>query len=126
MRSRTIIAMHGLDDHQLAHVREEMLRLGAPTIRVIETDQQGVYAAIEGTHRLAVAAELGLRPRIEILRAKSDEIVNTGQAGRNGTPIFRPFGWLREMLLDGIREGESGACYQLDRRRTRRHAILTR
>ena len=106
--------MHDVDPRVLPHVRDEMGRLGAPRIRVMETDQRRVYAAIEGTHRLAVAAELGLRPRIDLIRAEPDQDIDLGEVLPSGKPIIRPFGWLRATFLEDIRSGMTAATYRLD------------
>jgi hypothetical protein len=62
---RQIIALHAIKQDKLETVKTEMLRLGAPTIRCVE-DGNGLWA-VEGTHRLAAAAALGLTPVVEIL-----------------------------------------------------------
>lgn len=56
-----IYAKHApYDDGHLGEVAADMLRLGAPTIRVIWAD--GKLCALEGSHRLAVCHHLGLMP----------------------------------------------------------------
>lgn len=52
------------DGERLAEVRAEMQRLGAPELRALWHEGYGVWLAIEGSHRLAIAAELGLTPVI--------------------------------------------------------------
>ena len=53
------------DPTHLAEVMAEMEALGAPVIRVIDCGDR--YCAIEGSHRLTAARELGLTPEIEII-----------------------------------------------------------
>lgn len=67
----TIYAIHGVDDDHLAEVVAEMRRLGAPTIRVVDCGDH--YQALEGSHRLAAAAELGLVPNLDVL--EQDDLV---------------------------------------------------
>lgn len=47
-----------------AHVRREMRWLGPPVIRATWHDDLGAWLAVEGLHRLAVAAEDGVGIRI--------------------------------------------------------------
>jgi len=67
-----ITAINPTDADHLAEVIEEMRVLGAPVIRAVETCYGLV--AIEGSHRLAAAAELGLSP--EIIVIDEDDIVD--------------------------------------------------
>lgn len=66
-----ITALNIVDQDHLATVVEEMRTLGAPAIRAVETCHGLV--AIEGSHRLAAAALLCLKPHVEILA--EDDIV---------------------------------------------------
>lgn len=60
----TVYAIHAPDADKLAEVVSEMRTLGAPTIRVVDC---GDYLqALEGSHRLAAAAQLGLTPNFEV------------------------------------------------------------
>ena len=54
------------DKNHLEEVKTEMLKLGAPTIRVIDMGE-GLFAAIEGCHRLRAAAALGIIPDLNVL-----------------------------------------------------------
>lgn len=54
------------DEEHLAEVKADMLALGAPTVRVIDMGE-GIYAAIEGCHRLRAAAALGITPDLNVL-----------------------------------------------------------
>lgn len=55
----------------LGKVFDEMAAQGAPTIRVIESD--GVYYALEGSHRLAAAHALGIEPKLVVQMPELDE-----------------------------------------------------
>jgi hypothetical protein len=65
--TRNVYAIHGVDTDsgRYAEVRSYMIANGAPIIRIV--DCTDYYVALEGSHRLAIAAELGLTPRFEIL-----------------------------------------------------------
>lgn len=54
------------DKCHLEEVKAEMAELGTPRIRVIDMGE-GLYAAIEGCHRLRAAAALDLTPELDIL-----------------------------------------------------------
>lgn len=59
---QTLYTIHAVDDAKLAGVIEEMLKLGAPTIRVVDC---GDYLmALEGVHRIAACAALGIVPEL--------------------------------------------------------------
>jgi len=54
-------------EYRLSHlekVKDEMRVLGPPKIRAIWCEDRGVWAALEGCHRLHAALELGLEPEI--------------------------------------------------------------
>lgn len=73
---RTVYAKHEpYEDGQLAEVLQEMRVLGAPTIRVIERD--GLFFALEGSHRLAAAHELGIEPNLVVLTPDAGEDLET-------------------------------------------------
>ena len=61
------------DEAHLQAVKAEMETLGAPTIKAVWMECWGVWAALEGCHRLRAAAQLGLIPEIEEIEY-SDEI----------------------------------------------------
>lgn len=67
----TIYAIHAADDDKLTGIVAEMKTLGAPTIKVV--DCGGHYRALEGSHRLAAAASLGLTPVLEIF--EQDDLI---------------------------------------------------
>jgi hypothetical protein len=60
----TVYAIHAPEAGKLEKVKAEMLQLGAPAIQVVECGD--CYIALEGSHRLAAAHELGLTPRLII------------------------------------------------------------
>lgn len=60
-----IWAKHEPEPGHLRDVIEDMRELGAPTIRCV--DWRGEYYALEGSHRLRAAFELGLEPFLEIV-----------------------------------------------------------
>lgn len=62
----TIYAIHAAGNHRLSCVMLEMERMGAPTIEVVDCGDH--YMALEGSHRLAAAASLGLAPKLVIHR----------------------------------------------------------
>lgn len=68
--TRTIYAIHKTDAEKLASVTDEMRSLGAPTIRVV--DCSDYYMALEGSHRLAAAHNLGLVPDLVIYEQDED------------------------------------------------------
>lgn len=67
------------DPTHLAAVRAEMLRLGAPTVRVVRDEAQGLYLALEGSHRLAAARELGIVPILQVI--PEDELISCEEIG---------------------------------------------
>jgi hypothetical protein len=78
----TVYAIHSVDgsSEQYEAVRSFMAENGAPTIRVVDC---GDYLqALEGSHRLAIAAELGIEPRFDIL--EQDEIVSPAELALEG------------------------------------------
>lgn len=60
-----IYAIHRPDAGRLETVKAEMIELGAPTIRVVFDGDK--YIALEGSHRLAAAHQLGIMPMLEVL-----------------------------------------------------------
>jgi len=74
-------ALHLIDDvdpETLEAAKAEMRVLGATTIRVVDCGDH--YMAIEGVHRLAAAAELGIAPNLTIL--KQDDMVEADSLDR--------------------------------------------
>lgn len=64
MSNFTVYAIHAPAADKLEAVKAEMSSLGAPTIRVVDCGDH--YMALEGSHRLAAAAELGITPELEV------------------------------------------------------------
>lgn len=67
-----IYAIHAPKPEKLSQVIEQMRVLGAPTIRVVNCGDH--FMALEGSHRLAAAAELGLEPILTVY--EQDEILD--------------------------------------------------
>jgi hypothetical protein len=65
MAIHTLYTIHATDADHLAEVTAEMRVLGAPTVRVVDCGDH--YMALEGTHRLHAAADLGLAPNLIVL-----------------------------------------------------------
>lgn len=61
-----IWAKHKPDPERLAGVKAEMTFLGPPTVRCVQW--RGELYALEGSHRLCAAFELGLVPQIIVLQ----------------------------------------------------------
>lgn len=61
------------DEEKLEYVKEDMKIMGRPEIKVIETEE-GDYIALEGTHRLRAAKELGITPKFKVV--KYDKVEN--------------------------------------------------
>lgn len=59
-------APNDVNPKHLRNVLRQMRRLGPPTIRVVPYEGTA-YLAVEGSHRLAAASHLGLRPNFVIL-----------------------------------------------------------
>lgn len=67
----TVYAIHGTDAAHLEQVKAEMETLGAPVIRVVDCGDY--YMALEGSHRLAAAHQLGISPEL-VVYDQDDEI----------------------------------------------------
>lgn len=65
MSAKMIYTIHSPDPEKVERVCAEMRVLGAPTIRVV--DCADYYMAIEGVHRLAACATLGVTPLLDVL-----------------------------------------------------------
>lgn len=61
------------DQQHLEAVKAEMTTLGAPSVRAIWSEMYGLWLAVEGSHRLRAAADLGLDPII--IDVSDDETV---------------------------------------------------
>jgi hypothetical protein len=53
------------DKDHLSSVMDEMRVLGAPTIKAVWMECWGVWAALEGCHRIRAASKLGMVPVID-------------------------------------------------------------
>jgi len=71
----TIYAIHAPEASKLETVTAEMRVLGAPTIRAIDCGDH--LMALEGSHRLAAAAALGLTPTFAVIE-QDEEIDISG------------------------------------------------
>lgn len=60
------------DAAHLEAVKAEMAALGAPTIKAVWMECWGVWAALEGCHRIRAAHALGLTPEIEEVEYSED------------------------------------------------------
>ncbi len=69
----TIVTINKVNADHLEMVKAEMATLGAPIIRAVHFGE-GVYVALEGSHRIVAAAELGLEPIIDEIEY-SDEMI---------------------------------------------------
>lgn len=69
---QTRLTIHAVDQQKLGGVMAEMRIMGAPTIRVV--DCGGYLMALEGVHRIAASAQLGIVPLLEIL--DQDELIH--------------------------------------------------
>ena len=69
---------HHYDANHLAHVTTEMVGRGAPVIKAVWLECHGLFAALEGCHRIRAAKALGLTPIIEPVDYSDDAIVLDG------------------------------------------------
>jgi hypothetical protein len=69
----TIVAPHETFPAKLAAVKAEMEKLGPPTIRAFFNGE--IWLAVEGSHRIAAAAELGIPVEIDPMKW-DDEITH--------------------------------------------------
>lgn len=74
-----LIHEHYNTEH-LSAVKAEMLVMGAPVIRAVWMECYGVWAALEGCHRIRAAAALGLIPVIDEVEY-SDDVVGGDDMG---------------------------------------------
>ncbi len=82
----TIIAINKTDADHLTCVTAEMRTLGAPTIRCIRDDVQGVVLALEGSHRLAAAEALDIVPNFIFLA--DDDLIRCEEIGFDDNGFF--------------------------------------
>ncbi|WP_164561986.1 hypothetical protein [Nitratidesulfovibrio vulgaris] len=67
-----IIPMNETDAAHLEQVVETMRTAGTPTIKAVWVEGYDAWVALEGSHRLAAAALLGLSPVIEEVEYSED------------------------------------------------------
>lgn len=73
-RAKMILhALHTTDSEHLEAVKQQMAKLGQPTIRVVNCGDY--FKAIEGTHRLQAAADLGVA--INFIVLEQDDLINS-------------------------------------------------
>jgi hypothetical protein len=65
-----IYAIHAPEADKLQAVKTEMRALGAPALRVVDCGDY--YMALEGSHRLAAAHDLGISPELVIYEQDED------------------------------------------------------
>lgn len=59
-----IVKFNRTDAEHVEKVKEEMKTLGAPVIRAVWLEAYNAWQALEGSHRIEAARQLGLTPRI--------------------------------------------------------------
>ncbi len=65
---KTVYAKHlPYDDGHLGPVLDEMQLCGPPTLRCVKVSDT-VWVALEGSHRLAACAELGIEPKLVVMQ----------------------------------------------------------
>ena len=69
----TIITPNTIDRNHLETVKAQMIDLGSPTIRVVDMGED-CYVALEGSHRIMAACELGVEPYFEEIEYSNEEI----------------------------------------------------
>lgn len=72
------------DPDHLTAVTAEMRTLGAPIIRAVCADGDGLYVALEGSHRIRAASALGLVPTIDLIEY-GDYAIDGCDGGRGYT-----------------------------------------
>lgn len=87
----TIILVNDIDADKLEAVKAEMEKLGAPTIRAIDAGDHLI--AVEGSHRLRAAEELGMAVNIEIVDEDGEIDLDTLDWDDNG--------WFDERVVSG-------------------------
>lgn len=87
----TIILVNDIDSDKLEAVKNEMRTLGAPMIRAIDGGDHLI--AIEGSHRLRAAEDLGIPVNIEIVDEDSTVDLDTLDWDDNG--------WFDERVVSG-------------------------
>jgi hypothetical protein len=107
-----IIAPHAIDtntDHYQAVLAEMQIR-GECSIRAMWSDAFDVYFAIEGSHRLAAAQELGIS--VEIHDIGCDEC-DTWVTDLDGATVARDWEWLSEYLIT-FSHANDAPCFEVE------------
>lgn len=86
-----IILVNDINEAKLEGVKAEMSLLGAPTVRAIDAGDHLI--AIEGSHRLRAAEELGVAVNIEIIDESAEIDLDTLDWDDNG--------WFDERVVSG-------------------------
>lgn len=77
--TKIILPHDHFDADHLAAVIKDMETLGAPTIKAVRMEAFDAWVALEGSHRIRAAFELGLEPQIEEIEwsdtVTTDEVV---------------------------------------------------
>lgn len=95
-------------DH-LENVKNEMQKLGSPTIQAMK-DSEGKWVALEGSHRLTAAKELGIIPKVEeVMQSTPNEdkemfLKSFGNANARRVPLKLRFGEDITPEIDNLRE----------------------
>jgi hypothetical protein len=97
MAQFTIVAIHKPHVDRYLAVRNEMQEMGAPTIEVVDCGDH--YMALEGSHRLAAAKDLGLVPMLTV--RDQDEMIDI-----TGYDWFDPEQWAETEYAAGEVAGE--------------------
>ena len=87
----TIILVNDIDTNKLEAVKVEMEKLGAPTIRAIDAGDHLI--AVEGSHRLRAAEELGIAVHIQVIDEDGEVNLDTLDWDDNG--------WFDERVVSG-------------------------
>lgn len=80
MTTATVYAPNKTDADKLSEVKSQMSVLGSPQIRAYWTGD--AWQAIEGSHRIAAAVELGLP--VEIVEVGHDDVIPAGEHDYDG------------------------------------------
>ena len=65
MRKLRILVINECDEEKLAEVKAEMLKRGAPKVKAVWVECQNLWFALDGSHRIRAAKELGITPEID-------------------------------------------------------------
>lgn len=74
----SIITINKIDNSHLENVKSEMMQLGSPTIKAVWAEVYNAFVALEGSHRIAAAAELGITVVIDEVEYSDSLISDLG------------------------------------------------